>query len=121
VQKGYVPADWQHPMPTEALRGERDLFGDGRLTLLPLPRHTPGSLGMLASLDRDGSFLLAADAVALEVNLTQEVMPRNTWNVDIALDSLREIQRIRRSGVQVVCGHDPQQWQLLRKGEQAYE
>jgi glyoxylase-like metal-dependent hydrolase (beta-lactamase superfamily II) len=121
VQKGYIPADWQHPMPTEALRGEHDIFGDGRMTLLPLPGHTSGTLGMLASLERDGSFLLAADAVALRANLDREIMPRNTWNPDLALKSLQEIQRIERSGAQVLFGHDPLQWQQLRKGEHAYE
>jgi len=76
---------------------------------------------MLVSLDRDGSFLLAADAVALEVNFTREIMPRNTWNPDLALSSLREIQRIANSGATVIFGHDPEQWQQVRKGEHAYE
>jgi glyoxylase-like metal-dependent hydrolase (beta-lactamase superfamily II) len=121
VQKGYIPADWDHPMPTETIESSRDVFGDGRLVLIPLPGHTPGSIGALVSLSRDGSFLLAADAVALKVNLERELMPRNMWNPDVALESLREIQRIERGGAMVIFGHDSEQWMSLRKGEDHYE
>lgn len=121
VQKGYIPADWQHPMPTETIEAQRDLFGDGRIVLLPLPGHTEGTLGALVGLDRDGSFLLAADAVALKANLDREIMPRNTWNHDLAAASLQEIKHIQASGATVVFGHDADQWDAMRKGVQAYE
>ena len=39
---GYVPADWDHPMPIDAIDGQRDLYGDDRIVLIPLPGHTPG-------------------------------------------------------------------------------
>jgi glyoxylase-like metal-dependent hydrolase (beta-lactamase superfamily II) len=121
VERGYIPADWKHPMPTRTLEGQHDLFGDGRLTLLPLPGHTPGTLGAMVCLDRDGSFLLAADAVALRDNLERELMPRNTWDPDLATQSLQEIRRLQRGGATVVFGHDAQQWDGLRKGLEAYE
>lgn len=121
VQRGYIPADWRHPMPTEAIDGQRDLFGDGRIVLLPLPGHTPGTLGALAALDRQGTFLLTADAVPLAANLEREVMPRNTWDPDAAMQSLKEIKRIAASGATIVYGHDEAQWKSLRKGPDAYE
>lgn len=121
VQRGYVAADWQHSMPVETLDGERDVFGDGRIVLVPLPGHTPGTLGALVGLERDGSFLLAADAVALRPNLDHEVMPRNTWNSDLAMNSLLEIKRLQAGGATVVFGHDLEQWNTLRKGVDAYE
>ncbi len=121
VERGYIPADWQHPMPTEALDAQRDLFADGRIVLLPLPGHTPGSLGVLAALGRDGSFLLTADAVPLAANLNREILPRNTWNAELATRSLEEIRRIGASGTTIVFGHDAAQWASLRKGLDAYE
>lgn len=120
-QRGYIPADWQHPLPTEAIDGQYDLLGDHRVVLLPLPGHTPGTLGALVTLDRDGSFLLAADAVALRVNLEREIIPRNTWNPDLATQSLQEIRRIEAGGATVLFGHDGLQWNELRKGTDAYE
>ncbi len=60
---GYLAAEWDQAMPIDAISGQRDVFGDGRIVLLPLPGHTPGSIGALAQLDRSGTFLLAGDTV----------------------------------------------------------
>ena len=118
---GYLRADWNTGQTIEAVSGERDLFGDSRVTLLPLPGHTPGTLGALVSLDRDGQFLLASDSVSLRQNLDADAAPRNTWNVDEQLKTFEEVRRIERGGATVICGHDDQQWQALRKGSEGYE
>jgi len=101
--------------------GERDLFGDGSVVLVPLPGHTPGTLSALVSLDRDGRFLLASDTVSLRHSLDTDTAPRNTWNAEALLKSFEEVRRIEKSGATVICGHDDQQWQSLRKGEAGYE
>jgi glyoxylase-like metal-dependent hydrolase (beta-lactamase superfamily II) len=118
---GYLRADWDHDQPTDLVEGERDLFGDGKVVLLPLPGHTPGSMGASVHLDRDGSFLLASDAVSLRENLDADTVPRNTWNAEALLRSFAEIRRIEKSGATVICGHDDGQWQTLRKGIDCYE
>lgn len=118
---GYVTLDWDQPNPTDAISGQRDIFGDGRITLLPLPGHTPGSIAALATLDRDGAFLLASDTVSLRESLDRDIAPRNTWNADKLLASFAEVRRIERSGATVVCGHDDAQWASLRKGAHGYE
>jgi N-acyl homoserine lactone hydrolase len=118
---GYLRADWDHGQPTDAVTGERDVFGDGRLVLVPLPGHTPGTMGAAVHLDRDGPFLLVSDAVSLRENLDTDTAPRNTWNAEALLQSYAEIRRIEKSGATVVCGHDDAQWQKLRKGVEAYE
>ena len=45
IYSGYMSDDWDHPLNFDAIDGQRDLFGDGRIVLLPLPGHTPGSVG----------------------------------------------------------------------------
>ena len=64
---------------------------------------------------------MAADAVALRPNLEREVIPRNTWNTDLALNSLREIRKLEDDGAQIIFGHDMAQWTQLHKGPHAYE
>jgi N-acyl homoserine lactone hydrolase len=118
---GYLRADFDHGQPTDAVKGERDVFGDGRVVLIPLPGHTPGTMGAKVDLDRDGSFLLASDAVSLRANLDADTAPRNTWNAEALLKSFAEIRRIEKAGSTVICGHDDAQWQSLRKGTDAYE
>lgn len=119
--KGYFRADWDHPMPVEAIDGEKDLFGDERIVAVPLPGHTQGHMGAMVNLDRSGSFLLAADALSVRQNLDTGFAPKNTWNSDLFHDSLDEIRRIEAGGATVLCGHDAMQWAELKKGRQAYD
>ena len=118
---GYLRADWDHGQPADLIDGERDVFGDGKVVLIPLPGHTPGTMGANVHLDRDGSFLLVSDAVSLRENLDTDTVPRNTWTADALLKSFADIRRIEKSGAAVICGHDAAQWQSLRKGVEAYE
>jgi len=118
---GYVAAEWEQSAPTDALDGERDLFGDGRIVVIPLPGHTPGSCGALVALEKSGTFLLAADTVSLRSTLDTGVIPRNTWNANALVKSLAEVRRIEARGATVLCGHDDGQWAGLRKGADAYE
>lgn len=118
---GYLKADWDYGQPIEPVNGEKDLFGDGRLVLVPLPGHTPGTMGALVNLDRDGQFLLASDSVSLRQNLDADLAPRNTWNVEQQLKTFAEVRRIEKSGATIICGHDDEQWQSLRKGGDGYE
>jgi len=118
---GYIAADWDVPMPVDEVAGQRDVFGDGRIVLLHLPGHTPGSIGALTQLERSGTFLLAGDTVSLRQTLDTGVVPRNTWNGEALLKSLAEIRRIEASGATIVCSHDAAQWETLRKGADAYD
>lgn len=118
---GYMPADWKQPMPVEAIEGQRDLFNDGRIVLVPMPGHTPGMTAALVGLDKSGSFLLASDSVALRANLERELNPRNTWNVEQSSASMQEIRRIESGGATVVFGHDDEQWRTMKKGVDYYD
>jgi N-acyl homoserine lactone hydrolase len=119
--QGYIAHEWQLPMPITPVSGPHDVLGDSRLVTIPLPGHTPGSMGLRASLHRDGDWLLASDAVSLMRHLDRDEAPRNTWNAEKLHASYAEIRAIRDQGAQVVCGHDDAQWQTLRKGADAYE
>jgi len=119
--QGYLPADWDHPMRLDTIAAERDIFGDGRIVLIPLPGHTPGTMGALVALDRSGLFFLASDTVSLRETLDTGILPRNTWNADELAKSLAEVKRIQARGATIVCGHDAGQWLELRKGVDAYD
>ena len=121
ADRGYVGADWDHPIPIEPITGERDLYNDGRVVLIPLPGHTPGMLAALITLERTGPVLLASDTVSVRATLDTGILPKNTWNPDALTKSLEEVRRLEASGAMVICGHDAAQWATLRKGADAYE
>lgn len=114
LARGYVSIEWEHPLPMETITGERDVFGDGRIVLMPLPGHTRGSMGALVALDRCGQFLLASDAVSVRASLDRDIVPRNTWSPEMFVRSLAEIRRLEKGGASVLCGHDAEQWETLR-------
>jgi len=118
---GYLAADWDQPMPIDEIAAQRDLFADGRIVILPLPGHTPGSLGTLVRLERSGTFLLAGDTVSLRETLDTDVIPRNTWNAGALAKSLAEVRHIESLGATVLCSHDARQWDSLRKGADGYD
>jgi len=118
---GYIAADWENAGAVDALDGDRDLFGDGRIVLLHLPGHTPGSIAGLVALERSGSTLLAGDTVSLMDSVTRGIIPRNTWNADALSRSLDEVRRIANGGATVLASHDAAQWATLRKGADAYD
>jgi len=121
LARGYTPADWDHSLHTEPVTGERDLYDDGRIVLIPLPGHTPGMLAALVALERTGPVLLASDTVSLRVTLDTGILPKNTWNADALSKSLDEVRRIEAGGATVICGHDAAQWNTLRKGADFYD
>ena len=118
---GYLAREWDLPLKIDAIDGERDLFGDHRIVLIPLPGHTPGTTGALVALDKSGIFFLASDTVSLRATLDTGAIPRNTWNAEALKKSLTEVGHIEKSGARIICGHDAAQWDALRKGAEAYD
>lgn len=121
VDRGYLAADWDHPMPIKTVDGQTDVFGDDRIVLVPLPGHTPGTMGALVKLDNSGQFLLTSDALSVRGSLDQNIVPKNTWNAELCLKTFDDIRRIEKAGAIVICSHDAKQWETLRKGADAYD
>lgn len=121
VNSGYFAADWKNDIPLKIVEHEEDIFGDGKLTLVNLPGHTPGTIGALVKLDRSGEFLLTSDAVSVRANLDTDHAPRNTWNTEKFLQSLAKVRALEKAGATVICSHDEAQSNSLRKGADAYD
>jgi glyoxylase-like metal-dependent hydrolase (beta-lactamase superfamily II) len=49
------------PQPFMGFDESLDLFGDGRLVLVPLPGHTPGSVGLFVTLDSGRRLFFSGD------------------------------------------------------------
>jgi N-acyl homoserine lactone hydrolase len=118
---GYLAREWDLPVKIDTIGGERDLFGDNRIVLVPLPGHTPGTTGALVALEKSGMFFLASDTVSLRATFDTGIIPRNTWNAQALKKSLIEVDHIEKSGARIICGHDAAQWDTLRKGTEAYD
>jgi N-acyl homoserine lactone hydrolase len=119
-QQGFLRREWDVGTPIETIDGQHDVFGDGRVTLIPLPGHTPGSMGAHVVLDRSGTFLLASDAAPVASSLAKRTVPKNTW-IPRSLASLGEIARYSEAGATVLFGHDDEHWRSVETSATFYE
>jgi glyoxylase-like metal-dependent hydrolase (beta-lactamase superfamily II) len=81
------------PKKLQLIDGDSDVFGDGSVTLLSTPGHTPGHQSLLVHLNRSGFIILSGDVAHLEENFEKNIVP--TLNTDKA-QSIASMARIRR-------------------------
>jgi glyoxylase-like metal-dependent hydrolase (beta-lactamase superfamily II) len=93
--------DWAMGLPTkpafvasqtvDKLAGDRDVFGDGSVTILSTPGHTPGHQSLLVVLPKTGVLVLSGDAVHFRDNWEQRRVPSMNVSRDQTLASLERI------------------------------
>ncbi len=92
----------------EAISGDQDVFGDGSVTMIALPGHTPGHHGLLVRLARTGPVLLSGDVAHFTRNLATAGVP--TFNTNRA-DSLASMDRFGKLAASlqatVIIQHEP--------------
>ncbi|MGH8672802.1 MAG: N-acyl homoserine lactonase family protein [Burkholderiales bacterium] len=116
----YNPKDWDHPLDYQPIDGEHDVFGDGAVVLLPTPGHTPGHQSLWI---RDGAgrqLVLTADASYTREHLDRTILPHAVHDAAEMTRSLGVLRELRdRRGVDLLYGHDPEQWNSIPHAPQA--
>lgn len=98
-----------------------DLFGDGSITILFTPGHTPGELSLLVRLP-SRNFILTGDTVHLREALDREIAFPVDADTTAAIQSLRRLKLLRDSADATVwITHDPEDWAELQHAPQCYE
>src|ERR1700688_4125107 len=80
------------PKHLRLLDGDTDVFGDGSVTLVSTPGHTPGSQSLLVHLKNSDFIILSGDVVHLEENFEKDTVP--SLNTDKTA-SIASMERIR--------------------------
>ncbi|KKC24758.1 N-acyl homoserine lactonase family protein [Sphingomonas sp. SRS2] len=92
----------------EGVTGDKDVFGDGSVTMVDLHGHTPGHHGLLVRLPKTGAVLLSGDVAHFHENLDSDGVP--PFNTDRA-DSLAAMDRFRKLAKSLkavaIIQHDP--------------
>ena len=114
ARNGYNPDDYRVADPGRVVLvdGELDLYGDGSITLLPSYGHTPGHQCLLLRIG-PRVMLLSGDTCYLRENLARCRASRLSFNVGDAESALERIAQMERQGVELLIGHDPEQWAQL--------
>ena len=103
------------------LKGDRDIFGDDMLRIISTPGHTCGHQSLLLKLGKQGGMLLTADAVYTEEILDNNIMPGVFHNREASIETIERTRQMRRQGVIIITGHDPQAWSKFKLAPDYYE
>ena len=103
------------PKNLKLVEGDTDVFGDGSVTLVYTPGHTPGHQSLLVHLKNSGFIILSGDVVHLEENFEKNIVP--SLNTDKA-ESIASMARVRRLiatyQATLFINHDKSQSDTLR-------
>lgn len=104
------------------VEGDRDLFGDGSLTLIATPGHTPGHQCLLVRLPKTGAILLSGDAIHSRANWDNHRAPDRNLSVPQSLASLdRMAVVLRENNAQLWIGHEASEVPLRKYAPAYYE
>ena len=106
---------WASAWPLQLIDGVDDVFGDGSVTLVPTPGHTPGHQSLLVHLKNGGFIILSGDVVHLEESFDQNIVPSLNTNKQESLASMERIrQMIAMYKATLFINHDKKQEDKLR-------
>lgn len=96
--------------PVTLLEGDRDVFGDGSLTILSTPGHTPGHQSLLVKLPKTGAVLLSGDAVHFRANWDNRAIPSMNVSKEQTTASMQKLaDTLAREKAQLWINHDKAQ------------
>jgi N-acyl homoserine lactone hydrolase len=108
--------------PATKLDGDRDVFGDGSVTILATPGHTPGHQSLLVKLPKTGAVLLSGDAVHFKDNWDNKRAPENNFNRDTTVVSMRRMaDLLAEHKAQLWINHDKVQRDGQKMSPQFYD
>lgn len=92
---------------SESVSGDKDVFGDGTVTMLDLPGHTPGHHGLMVKLARRGNVLLTGDLAHFRENYEADGVPGFNYNRADTLASLARFKGLAKNlPATVIIQHD---------------
>ena len=110
------------PKHLQLIDGDTDLFGDGSVTLVSTPGHTPGSQSLLVHLKNSGFIILSGDVVHLEENFEKNIVPSLNTDKAASIASMDKVRRmIATYHAKLFINHDKAQEDMLKLLPAFYE
>ncbi len=106
---GFNPALYERlrDADRQILDGEHDVFGDGRVRILPAPGHTPGHQVLFVDLTKTGPVLLSGDLYHVPFNRDNRRVPSFNVDAETTLASMDRIEKfLKETGAELWIEHE---------------
>ena len=108
--------------PMRKLEGDLDVFGDGSVTIISTPGHTPGHQSLLVHLPKTGWLVLSGDAVHFKDNWdNKRVASMNTSAEQTQASFARIAQLMADKKAELWINHDKPQSSAQKHSPQFYD
>jgi N-acyl homoserine lactone hydrolase len=98
------------------------VFGDGSVTIISTPGHTPGHQCLLVKLPNFGAVLLTGDAVHIQESWEKRYVPSNNVDREKSLASYQRIaDLLKQHNAKLWINHDAPQRATLKLAPDYYE
>jgi glyoxylase-like metal-dependent hydrolase (beta-lactamase superfamily II) len=121
---GFNPATYGNlkANPVVKLKGDFDVFGDGSVTILSTPGHTPGHQVLMVRLQRTGVVILSGDMVHFQANWDARRVPGMNFNAAQSTASMQKVAAIMvTEKAQLWINHDKAQTQKMLRPPAYYD
>jgi N-acyl homoserine lactone hydrolase len=103
------------PKQLQLLDGDTDVFGDGSVTLVSTPGHTPGQQSLLVHLKNSGFIILSGDVVHSEDNFARNIVPSLTTDKAASIASMARVRQMMATyQAKLFINHDKSQSDTLK-------
>jgi N-acyl homoserine lactone hydrolase len=108
--------------PVTKLDGDYDVFGDGSVTILSTPGHTPGHQSLLVRLPKTGAVVLSGDVAHFKDNWDNRRVPSFNTSKEQSLASMNKIADVlQKEHAQLWINHDKPQSDAQKKSPEFYD
>ena len=103
------------PKYLKLIDGDTDVFGDGSVTLISTPGHTPGSESLLVHLKNSGFIILSGDVAHLKASFQKDTVPSLNTNKAESIASMERIRQMMTTyDAMFFINHDKEQTDRLK-------
>lgn len=94
-------------LEADIFEGEKDVFGDGSVTIIPAPGHTPGHTVLRVDLPETGTVLLTGDLYHRKESRELQRVPRFNFDEAQTLETMAAFEALaEETGAKVVIQHN---------------
>jgi N-acyl homoserine lactone hydrolase len=109
---GFIPELYvgMRDHPVHIVEGDHDVFGDGSVTIISTPGHTPGHQSLMVRLRKTGTIILSGDVAHFSANFCCRRVPAFNADHHASRRSIERIEALVQSqNAQLWINHDPDQ------------